>query len=107
MLKTIYSRGTGKDRVLLVLSNEYTETDIKIFKSQLQVEFPVIIADEILIRKWQALIDEYSKTELNDLAFSIDSSGKIDQVLDPNCGSCVEPFWDEISRKMNKDGRKE
>lgn len=107
ILKTIHSRGLGKDRVILVLSNEYTEMDIKIFKSQLQVEFPVIIADEVLNRKWQALINEYSKTELNDLAFSIDSSGKIDQVLDPNCGSYEKPFWEEISRKMDKDGRNE
>ena len=94
----------GEDQVILVLSNEYTETDIKIFKSQFQVEFPVIIADEVLIQKWQALIDEYSKTELNDLDFSIDSSGKINQVLDSNCGSCKNLFGKRYHEKWIKMG---
>lgn len=86
-------RNDWKNSVILILSNEYTESDVEVFKSQLRVEFTTLIANPALNKRWQELINMYSKNDANTIVFTVDRTGSIDRVLDLLCQGCEKSFW--------------
>lgn len=99
ILKNINLKWESNGSVLLVLSDEYSQFDIEVFKSQCRIEYPVILADKVLCEKWRRLIDKYSISELNNMAFLINPAGKIEKVFDSTCGECARQFWDAVIKK--------
>jgi len=78
----------------LIIGNfsfEYSENEISALKSQAQIEFPIIKADDKLSEKWNHFSHEYSKNELNNIIFVIDRNIEIISIFYPGC-SCWGTF---------------
>jgi len=54
-LNNINSQEEGKFLVILILSNEYEESDIELFKSQRHADNSVLISDEVSSRDWEEI----------------------------------------------------
>jgi hypothetical protein len=86
----------GRADLLLILSREYRRPELDVFRSQLRVEFPVVIADHALSERWEALTNQYSRITLNKIIFVTDREGRIVKILDPQCRTCEKSFWDWV-----------
>ncbi len=91
-----HSLSDGKTSFLLILSREQRESELDSFRSQLGLDFPVVIADQRLNNKWENLMKIFSRNTFTNIVFAIDRTGKIVKVLDPSCPACQRPFWDWI-----------
>lgn len=91
--KRIHSLSNGKTSFLLILSREHQESELVAFRSQLGVDFPIVIAGQKLNNKWEDLIKIFSRNAITNIVFVADHSGKIVKVLDPKCQTCQKPFW--------------
>lgn len=76
-LKEADKSASGSAHFLIILSDDYTENDVNNFKIHLEINFPVLKADEQLMNKWNQLIEEFSKIELNNIIFSVSKEGEI------------------------------
>lgn len=91
-LRNIFSLNAKNAEIVIFLTRDYTELDIKNFKSQLNVDFSVHRADIKLDERFNYLSDEYHKSELNNIVFAIDKNGTILKVAYKNC-NCYKDFF--------------
>ena len=68
----------------VILSDSYNENDINNLKELLKIEFPVIIADENLMKKWIWLTLGIEESKISNIVFLLDKKGKITRVMKPN-----------------------
>jgi len=88
-LNEIYLMGRDKIQVVIILSQDYAESDIDNLRSQFNVSYPIIRATNSLYEKWSLLNGEYS-IDLNNIIFVIDQKGTITRLAYPGC-DCI---WD-------------
>lgn len=99
-----HSLSNGKTSFLLILSREHYESELDAFKSQLSVDFPVVIADQKLNKRWEDLMKIFSRNAITNIVFAVNHSGKIVKVLDPSCQTCQKPFWIWVQKHSLKQG---
>jgi hypothetical protein len=104
VLKRVHSGGDGKGYVFCILSNKFNN-DVEIFKSQLQIEFLVVISDHNLSRRWNEFLSRHTVNDVNNIVFVLNKSGRVEKVLDPNCSSCWRPFFRWIDKAFLQKGR--
>ena len=69
-------------------------------RRELQIDFPIYIADGALVERWNELITEYTERELNDIIFVTNKSGVILNIMYPGC-NCAKSFFNDIARIIN------
>lgn len=93
VLNRVYREMKGRVGVLCFVDDSFSRTDILSLKSQLEIDYQVSIANELLMRKWRSLALEYSSPELNNLVFIINSRGYIEKSIEPNCNECAQSIY--------------
>lgn len=89
--------------VFIILNRAvYKKEDIKILKSQLELDFDIIIADDSLNSKWDELINEYSESELTNIVLVADIGGNIVRAFYRNCDKCWNLFGDFMRKLCTK-----
>ena len=95
-LKKIYSDKQNPTYVMSILNADfYKPKDINSIKSQSGIDFPIIIADQLLNQKWSSLIREYREIDLANIIFIVNKFGYIERIYDNNC-KCGKPFFNYI-----------
>lgn len=88
-----HSKNKNSFYVLSILNNDFNnEEDIKSLISQSKINYPIVIAEQMLNKKWTDLINKYREQDLTNIVFIIDKSGKILKILHPNC-NCYKKFF--------------
>lgn len=77
--------------VLIVLNDPYSPVDIDRLKSQLKTQLRITIADLSLRSKWNSLINEYRKEDINNIIVIIDNNDIIHILYHPKC-NCMPQF---------------
>jgi len=89
--------------ILCILNrSKFRDKDIPILKSQLKIDFPTIIADYNLNKKWDSLIKRYNEDLLTDIIFLLDESGKIIKVADRTC-KCLPSFFNHVNSLIEEE----
>lgn len=79
--------------VLGILNDQKFSTEDKnILKSQIEADFPFIIAESKLSQRWNNLISEFRETDFDQIVFITDCMGNIIRVFHKNC-DCGESFF--------------
>ncbi|HWR58238.1 MAG TPA: hypothetical protein VN328_05050 [Thermodesulfovibrionales bacterium] len=102
-MKTIEIRAPKKILVASFLGRGYGELDIINLRSQLNIDYPVFIADGELRSKWDELIDKYNEDILSDIVFIVDSLGTILEVSHRTC-NCFSLIGETVNRLINSQG---
>jgi hypothetical protein len=87
--------------VVGVLNNKFNINDIKSLRSQMNIYFPLMIASPELSKKWNYFISEFKESDLNNIVFITEKSGKILKIFHNNC-DC----WNTFTRYINSLKRK-
>lgn len=87
--------------VLGVLNNKFSDADLKSLRSQLDIHFPFVIADSTLSKKWNSLISNYRESDLDNIVFVTNNSGKILRVLHKSC-DCWDSFFKYLFSAMDE-----
>lgn len=95
VLKKKYSERKDTIYIIGLLHNSYSEDDLSILKSQLEINFDMSRADNILSEKWDSLISQFREDDLTDIVFIMDKSGRILKVMDRSC-RCSDEFYDYV-----------
>ncbi len=88
----IPANGTNLE-VVIILSREYSQTDVENFKSQFNIGYRVYRVDDKLNKKWEDLGSEFIESWVNNIVFIVDSSRKIVRVAHPGC-DCYDEVLD-------------
>ena len=80
---------------LAFVPKSFTENDINNLKSEFNLRFTIVNADEQFNNKWNQLIEEYGQSNLTNIVFLIDKAGTVLRTMDGNC-SCIEEFFSHI-----------
>jgi DNA-binding Lrp family transcriptional regulator len=99
-LKEFY--GKNKDRVGLVciLGGRFVREDIPVLKSQLRVDFTILVPAPSLSNKWNGLIQDYSEAELTGIVFAVERMGTIVRIAESGCQDCWEGFVSYLNSKI-------
>lgn len=57
------------------------------------IKHHIFIADNALIEKWNYFIKKFRESDLNNIVFILDESGKIIKLLDPVDAKSWSPFF--------------
>jgi len=103
-LDKINKKDKNKSMYILCILNrsKFRDKDIPILKSQLKIDFPTIIADYNLNKKWDSLIKRYNEDLLTDIIFLLDESGKIIKVADRTC-KCLPSFFNHVNSLIEEE----
>lgn len=77
LLREIMERYPSLWGCFVVFKDDMDERDIRNFRSQWKIDFPVISASQEMRSRWDFLISEYSEEELNDIVVAFDRQGTI------------------------------
>lgn len=102
-MKTAEMRAPKKILVASFLGRGYGELDVINLRSQLNIDYPVFIADGGLRSKWDELIDKYNEDILSDIVFIVDSLGTILEVSHRTC-NCFSLIGETVNRLINSQG---
>jgi len=91
-LKKIYSKSKNKVFILSVLGKGYNKIDAESCRKQLQLEFPVIIANKKLKHRWTDLAEEYGTQYLKNIVILLNKDKKVIKILSKDCNCAVEFF---------------
>jgi len=103
-LKIILQRYSNQVRVVSLLPRTFSENDIVSLKKQLNIEYPILIADDSLNQKWSGFIQLFSEDMLSDIIVFVDKMGNIMEVVDKKC-NCTKQFFTYINNFLD-DRRK-
>jgi hypothetical protein len=96
LLKRISKERENVQVIGVLSATYYGHGDLQTIISQSQVEFPVIIADNELDKKWSLLIKKYNNYELNGVLFLINKDGEILKMAYPGC-NCYGEFIKHVN----------
>ena len=69
---------------LVILSDDFSTTDMANFKEITKIDIPILKAEGELKKKWNALKKEYGIFQLNNIVFLMNRNGKILNVMERN-----------------------
>jgi len=104
MLKKLYSVYPDVIDVSLFSFTHYTEKDIEVLSSQAQLIFPLLNGNDGLRDKWDDLIGQFNRANVDNIVFTCDTSGKVLAVLYPKC-KCFKSFF-SITESIIKERQK-
>lgn len=96
-LKELYKLSNNSIYFLIILSDNFSENDVRNFKVNLGIKFSVIKADRKLANKWDHLLEEFRESDLNNIVFLIDKHG---QVLSAMQSNYQEEFFNYLYNKV-------
>jgi len=84
-----------------ILSDDFTEDDIKNLKEQIDIGFDVLKSDGKLSKKWRQMIEEFGEFNLTDIVFLLNEKGEIVQRAYPGC-ECYQDFFSYLDKIINR-----
>jgi hypothetical protein len=82
---------------LTIVPQYFAKNDIDNLKSQLNLHFDIIIANEQLDMQWNKLKEDYGHSNLNILVFLLDGKGTILRTMEEN-STCIEDFFSFVNK---------
>jgi hypothetical protein len=101
ILNDIYSKKANVFQIICILHNKFNNSDIANIKRNLGLQFPIYLADKLLNEKWSTLIEEYGETNVTNIVALMDKSGKVIDILYPNCNRCLAAFFNHLYELLN------
>jgi len=89
---------------LVILSENYDENDIENMKDIFKIKFPIIKADEGLLKKWKYLDTKTGTSKLSNIVFLVDKNGKVVEVMKP---PFQKEFFSNLIRLNGQEKTKE
>jgi len=83
-LKKSYELLNNSIFYLAVLSSNYEDNDIDNLKTLLKIKFPVVKADDNLLKKWNELTLGAKESKKSNIVFLLNNIGEIIKVIEPN-----------------------
>jgi hypothetical protein len=100
-LKKIHERVNPLFYCLVILSEDFSDNDLANLKSQLDIQFKLMKADNKLNEKWNQLSNEFSSSDLNNILILIDGRGQVIKTAEPKFES-IKDFFSLIESKIRK-----
>ena len=97
ILKQYYKNIQSNISIIEIVQPYYNDKEINMMRRELQIDFPIYIADGSLVERWNELITEYTERELNGIIFVTNKSGVILNIMYPGC-NCAKSFFNDIAR---------
>lgn len=104
VIQTLNKIENDKNESLIVYSilhRNFDRRDVPNLRAQLNISYPVIIANKELNAKWNSLIKRYREDFLTDVVFLVDKSGEIIKVADSQC-KCLPSFFGYVNSLMKE-----
>jgi hypothetical protein len=89
VLNDAYRDKKEKLGLICFVDDSFSDADVRSLRSQLEIDYCVAVANELLSSKWEALVREYTASELTDIVFLIDLNGRLLRTMDPSCSDCA------------------
>jgi hypothetical protein len=102
MMTRIRSEADDTLDIRAIISYKYEPIDIERIASQLRANFPIELADPLLSEKWSKLDLDFRPSDINEVVFLVDSSGKVRLNLDPISESQGEKFFYDCLEAIRK-----
>jgi hypothetical protein len=106
MLKKLRSSVDDRLSVYIVLSPDFDEIDIPRLRTQLRLNLPCVLSDQVLAEKWSSLKRLFRPSDINEFVLLVDSSGKILLVFDRNGENPHDSFYHQGVALMANKGKK-
>jgi len=105
ILNDVYSNKSNGLHIICILHNKFNNFDLANIKHNLDIHFPIYLADKLLNNKWSALIEEYGESNVTDIVALLDRSGKVIDILYPNCKRCWSAFFNHMYKLLKNENR--
>ena len=102
MMARIRSEADDTLDIRAIISYKYEPIDIERIASQLRANFPIELADPLLSEKWSKLDLDFRPSDINEIVFLVDSSGKVRLTLDPISESQRDKFFYDCLEAIRK-----
>jgi len=106
MLKRLRSAVDDRLSVYIVLSPDFDETDLPRLRTQLQLNFPCVLSDQVLAQKWSSLKQLFRPRDINEFVLLVDSSGRILLIFDRNGENPHDSFYYHAVALIANKGKK-
>jgi len=106
MLKRLRSAVDDRLAVYIVLSPDFDETDLPRLRTQLQLNFPCVLSDQVLAQKWSSLKQLFRPSDINEFVLLVDSSGRTLLIFDRNGENPHDSFYYHAVAIIANKGKK-